>query len=412
MAAQTSVGLVLGAVVWARRLRPWPSTVLLLAAIALAVALPVEADFLRGMGATLGPDHAKNVLKIAAGLATVAAITTGQRSFAIAAVLGEIALWPITNYHRGLRYWSWRPLTSPSSACSSACIGESPPRASRPTTRRASRLRLECFGRDDARRLRGRHLSGVPRLLARPPRRDQQRGRVGEYLPGGALREAPRLRERPALLRGVPQLLGIPVPGALVRPVHAGMAVLHDALRRTPRAVARGPGVAWPARRGRRAAGPPRGAAGFSPGSPAPSSAHVRAAGWFSAMAVVLSSTLLINGASRYPHVFVAALFAWSLEAACVVATGERDSSLSARDQRTWGAILGAGTVAHARDAAWRTEPPSASGCSSTSSSGRRAARRLAGGGRRGRRRRTSSAACRSSSSGCSSACGSVPAIR
>ncbi len=98
MAAQTSVGLVLGALVWARRVRPWPAAVLLLGAIALAVVSPVEAEFLRGMGATLGPNHAKNVLKLAAAMATVAALATRRWRFAVAAVIGQAALWPLTDY--------------------------------------------------------------------------------------------------------------------------------------------------------------------------------------------------------------------------------------------------------------------------------------------------------------------------
>ena len=53
---------------------------------------------------------------------------------------------------------------------------------------------------------------------------------------------------------------------------------------------------------------------------------------------LIASSTALINGGSRYPHVFVAAMFAWSLEALCVVA----DSALPPADQRRWGAALGA----------------------------------------------------------------------
>src|SRR5262249_33088957 len=56
MAAQTGVGLVLGALVWGRRVRPWPAAALLLGAICLAVMMPVEGDFLRGLGMTLAPE--------------------------------------------------------------------------------------------------------------------------------------------------------------------------------------------------------------------------------------------------------------------------------------------------------------------------------------------------------------------
>jgi len=69
----------------------------------------------------------------------------------------------------------------------------------------------------------------------------------------------------------------------------------------------------------------------------AASRADVRAAGWFAGGAIVLGSTVLINGGSRYPHVFVAACFAWSLEALCAIA----DPSLEPRAQWRHGALLG-----------------------------------------------------------------------
>jgi hypothetical protein len=40
----------------------------------------------------------------------------------------------------------------------------------------------------------------------------------------------------------------------------------------------------------------------------------VRVAGVLGGLAVTLGSTMLINGGARYPHVFVAAMFAWSVE--------------------------------------------------------------------------------------------------
>ncbi len=337
MAAQTSVGLVLGAIVWARRVRPWPSTVLLLAAIALAVLLPVEAEFLRGLGATLGPNHAKNALKLAAAMATVAAIATRQRWIAIAAILGEIALWPMTNYIQDC--------DSDLAATHLALFGLL-----------AGLYRDKSTARVDA---AGNAASEPPRLEALG-REDVVAFAIGTVLAclvcwlvlHGGTNSADEWANT--------------FQAALFARLHASGGVPHcsEAFRSfwvfqylgrsfgqytpgwpyfmTPFVALHVPWLAGPASLGLLAAGVARlgrrAAAGFSPGSPAPTSAHVRAAGWFSLMAVVLSSTLLINGASRYPHVFVAAMFAWSLEATCVVTT----AGLSSRDQRTWGAILGA----------------------------------------------------------------------
>jgi hypothetical protein len=51
-----------------------------------------------------------------------------------------------------------------------------------------------------------------------------------------------------------------------------------------------------------------------------------RAAGWVAGLVATFGTTILLCGASRYPHVFVAAMFAWSIEALFVVATeGDRD---------------------------------------------------------------------------------------
>ncbi len=44
-----------------------------------------------------------------------------------------------------------------------------------------------------------------------------------------------------------------------------------------------------------------------------------RAAGWLAAVGVMFGTTYLINGASRYPHVFVATLYAWALESLLAV---------------------------------------------------------------------------------------------
>ncbi len=66
----------------------------------------------------------------------------------------------------------------------------------------------------------------------------------------------------------------------------------------------------------------------------------VGAAGVFGALSLIGSSTMLINGGSRFPHIFVAAMLAWSIEAVCVVT--EKD--LLVERQWRWGVILGCAT--------------------------------------------------------------------
>ena len=60
MAAQTSVGLTLGALLWFRRLAPRVSTVLFGTGIALAVVAPVSGEFLTGVGVRVEPEHTPN----------------------------------------------------------------------------------------------------------------------------------------------------------------------------------------------------------------------------------------------------------------------------------------------------------------------------------------------------------------
>jgi hypothetical protein len=341
MAAQTSVGLVLGAAIWARGVRPRPAMVLFLVAIAMAVALPVEAEFLHGIGATIGPEHAKRVLKVAAGLTTVGALLTRQRLVAIVAVLGEIVLWPITNYIQdcdwelaalylgffGLLVGLLRDRRGPSADLAGDSGGDdaTPPEG------------MDRYWVDD----------------------------VGAFVVGTVAGSVTCW----ILLHGQTNSAdewANTFQAALFAKFHAYGSVPHcsEAFRNfyvfqfmgrsfaqytpgwpyfmTPFVALHLAWLAGPASLGLLAAGASRlarrAAAGVSPGTAPPSSAHLRAAGWFACGAIVLSSTLLINGGSRYPHVFVVAMFAWSVELLCAVAT----PGLPNRAQRTWGAWLGA----------------------------------------------------------------------
>jgi hypothetical protein len=337
MAAQTSVGLALGATIWAQRARPRVSTLLLLAAIVLAIMVPVEADFLRGIGIEVGPDSGKEVLKLAAALATAGVLVTRKRLPAIVAILGEACLWPITNY---IQEGDWE-LAAAHLAFFGLLVG-----LDRSTPAGVEALQGEAetqpralneFWVDDAAAfvvgtvaasvvcwvvLHGRTNSGdewadtfqaalfaklhaygaIPRCSEafRSFMVFQYMGRsFAQYTPGWPYFMTPFVALRMPWLAG-PASFGLMVAGV--------------------------------GRLGRRAA------AGASPGAAPASHAYVRAGGRFAVIAAVLSSTLLINGGSRYPHVFVAAMFAWCIEALCVTTT-ER---IPSREQRIWGAVLGA----------------------------------------------------------------------
>jgi len=72
-----------------------------------------------------------------------------------------------------------------------------------------------------------------------------------------------------------------------------------------------------------------------------PSPSLIRAAGTWGGILSVLGPMVLVNGASRYPHVFVVGLYAWTMEAVLMVATPR----IAQRQQILWGLILGSAAV-------------------------------------------------------------------
>lgn len=68
-------------------------------------------------------------------------------------------------------------------------------------------------------------------------------------------------------------------------------------------------------------------------------SREIVAAGWFAALVTMLSSTLLINGGSRFAHVFVLTCYVWALEALLLLADPELRPT--PRRARWWAIVLG-----------------------------------------------------------------------
>jgi hypothetical protein len=334
MAAQTSAALVLGATVWARRIRPWPAAALFLAAIALVTILPVEPDFLRGLGTTLGPDHVKHALKLAAALASVAALVTRQRRLVIVAVLGQAALWPITDY---IQECDW-DLAAAHLAFFGLLVGLYRQTETVPPAESSGPYELHRdFWRDDA--LLGAIATLAATLVCwlvlqrRTNSGDEwantyQAALFARLHAYGAVPHCSEALRSFYVFQYMGRSFSQYTPGWPY--FMAPFLLLHMAWLAGP--VSFGLLAAGVARLAR------RGAAGFPNEQSVPSAARVRAAGRFAAGSIILSSTALINGASRYPHIFVAAMFAWALEALCVVAT----PPLPIRAQRQWGGVLGA----------------------------------------------------------------------
>lgn len=341
MAAQTSVGLALGAFVWSRRMRPWPAAVLFLCAIALAVAAPVEPDFLRGMGAKLDPEHLKNVLRFAALTATVAAAVTRQWRLVLVALLGEAALWPITSYVQECD----PELAAAHLAFFGLLVGLYVPveRVEAPSSnaRGATGPRLEELGRDDAVAFAAGTLAGLLAcwlvLRGGTDSADEwaytfQSALFAKLRAYGSVPHCSEAFRSFWVFQYLGRSFAQYTPGWSF--VMTPFVALHAAWLAGPASL--GLLASGAARLARRAA------AGVAAGHPSPPAAHVRAAGAFAALAVSSSSMLVINGGSRYPHVFVAALWAWSIEAVCVLTVGGLPRAERRAEQRAWGAILGA----------------------------------------------------------------------
>jgi hypothetical protein len=353
MAAQASAGIVLGAVVWARRPRPWPAMALLLAAIVLAVIAPVDGEFLHGLGMTIEPTHIKTVLKIAAGLATIAAVITRQWRIVVVAALGQAALWPITGYIMdsdselaatylaffGLLAGLYRP--TPLVAQASAPAAEE---VSEPVSESASSGASDWIDRDY--RIDDVVIFAATTLAACLTCWLVLHGRTDSGDEWGNTFQA-------AVFAKLHASGGLPHCSEAFRSFYVFQYLGRSFAQYTPGwpyfmtpfVALHVPWLAGPASLGLLAVGVAqlgrRAAAGVAVGAAPASIAHVRAGGILAAASLGLGAMTLINGASRYPHVFEAAVFAWSLEALCRVS----ERGLSRQDQQRWGGVLGAGTA-------------------------------------------------------------------
>ena len=331
LAAQTAVGFVLGAIVWHQRMRPRFAALLLLLAIAGAVVSPVDGDFWRGIGLTVSADHIKHVLKLGLMLAVLAVLLTRRPFLSVSALLGAGVLWKVTDYVQESDYWLaalhlcflgaivgayWRPSslspqarTSPPTALQRAWVDDVVFLVA--GTLAAALVATVVLHRwtnsgDEWANTYQAAVFAKFRAYGDIPRCSEAfrsfwvfhfSGRsFAQYTPGWPLFMAP--------------FMWISAPW-LAGPASLGLL------------------AAATCRLGRRAA------SGF--GAVAASSTEVRAAGRFAATAVIVGTMVLINGASRYPHIFITAAFAWSVEALCAICWLD----LRDRRQAMWGGVLG-----------------------------------------------------------------------
>ncbi|MDP9035038.1 MAG: hypothetical protein M3O50_09540 [Myxococcota bacterium] len=352
MAAQSSVGMALTAAVWFRRLRPLLAALLLLAAIWIAVLVPVVRESLVGLGVAPGPQFLQNSLRASALCALLAAAASRKIAFGVLTGLGVVALWWLTGYLRNSDYelaaahlaffgllvgaaWRFERASPASSSDGSLPSSSAPSPAPPPDPPRGRwRVMLAKIPVDDDIVLffAATALAACVSVcvLGRFTNSGDEVANTFEAALFAKLRpygQAPPCAEAFRMFwvfeaggRLFPQY----TPGwpLFMTPFFAVGTVWMAA------PVALGLLVVAVARIARRAA-----LGGDS--LPTPERARIaRACGLAAGVATALSTTMLINGGSRYPHVFVAATYAWSLEALCAV-------SDEARSSRRWSVLLG-----------------------------------------------------------------------
>jgi hypothetical protein len=324
-----ATGAALTALLWYRSLRPRPAAWLFFAAIWIVALLPDAPEFFRGIGFTISPTTFATSLKVAAALATLAMFVASPHWLGFVALAGELGLfWVVKNVTESdgevqAIHLAWfgallgaaqlvdqddRPARASTPYGARSYVGQDVLLATVATVLAAVvstvLLMRACDSADEwANTYQASVFAKFHAFATTPPCAVTFQnfwvfmldGRnFSQYTPGWPLFMAPFIPLRAAWLAG-PVSFGILVAG----------------IARVTRRAARG---AFGAREDR-----------------------VGAAGVAAALVTMASSTLLINGGSRFPHVFVCACFAWSIEALAVITS----PPLPERAQWRWGIVLG-----------------------------------------------------------------------
>jgi hypothetical protein len=331
--AQSSVALAVTALAATRRARPSASGWLLLAAVWWSVFVVVQGDLLGGLGIVLPPDHFHAALKAQGTLVTIAAALT-MRPIRLVVALGmQVGLFKLTDFlqQSDLELAALHLLYAAVMVAVEArarVVDVAPPAPA-----------AEAGPEPRAYLARDLRLGAVATLLAvlvavfvldsSIDSSDEwaYTFQAAVFAKGRAYAPAPPCspayqnfwvfetagRQFSQYTPGWPLFMA---PFALFRVVHLAAA------------FSLGLFVMGIARLTRRAARD----SGFDERT-------VVASGTVAAVCATLSSTMLVNGGSRFGHVFVAALLAWAIEAACAAVDASKRGD--ARRQWGWSVVLG-----------------------------------------------------------------------
>lgn len=325
--AQFSIGALTSAVLWSQRTRPLVSRLVMQAAIGLAVVAPWLTEFELGLGFHPLPTHFVAALRVAALLGTLAALFAGSLGATLLAFVGEAVLYWVAGYltesnvelaslhvawlgllvglHRGRgasdaqskeadaaldrRYPSDWVLAALATALAALVGSVVLQRMIGSSDEWAYTYQASVFAKFHAYALEPNCSPAFQNYWVFP-----YMGKLfAQYTPGWPYFMVP------FVWLGVPWLagsfsFGLFVLGAM-RLARRAMSLAADATTR-----------------------------------------EVRAAGLWAAGLAMASSTFLINGGSRFPHIFVLAGFVWALEALMRLTGRTRDPNA-----RNWGIVLG-----------------------------------------------------------------------
>jgi hypothetical protein len=331
LAAQTAVGFVLGAILWHQRMRPPLAAFLLLLAIAAAVVAPVDGDFWHGIGLTVSANHTKHVLKLGLVLAVIAVVLTRRPLASVLALLGAGGLWKLTSYIQESDAW----LAALHLCFLGAIVGAYwRPSSLAPQARTSPATPLHRAWVDDVFFLVAGTIAGAVVATVLLHRWTNSGDEWADTYQAAVFAKLRAYGEVPRCSEAFRSFWVFQFSGRSFAQYTPGWPLFMAPFMWISAPWLAGPvslGLLGAAtcRLGRRAAS--------ASGAVAASSTEVRAAGRFAASAVLLGASMLINGGSRYPHIFVAATFAWSVEALCAICwphSGDRKQAL-------WGAVLG-----------------------------------------------------------------------
>ena len=336
MAAQLGAALMFTAVLFFWRIPRVPQA-MLLAGIWLSAVAPLVGSPATDLGFTPRTDAFGNVLLLAASLGTLAAVLASRRRVAIVALLGQVPLWWLTGFIKE----SDGELAALHMAWLGLIVGVLGRRAPPPPTDAPAPDTEESYLAHD---LVALVVSTLLAALVCTYVLDKRDGSADEwaytyqaavFAKGHIYATTPPCQhylESFYVFESAGRLFSQYTPGwpLFLAPFFKAGAVWMAA------PVSMGLMAGGMARLGRSAM---RGA--FTATDGPPSARIIRLAGTWAAVLSSLGTSLLTNAASRYPHVYVLALYAWSLEALVQVVT----PGLSRRRQVLWGLVLGSASL-------------------------------------------------------------------